>query len=123
MLENVLFNIAKEHKFVLVLDAVDESEDVKAVISFLLHLRALSVEVFFTNRPDLSIRRAWDSHTTETQEKCLELTISAAFVSRDIKWYVSNTLDSLISSKELSFNDSNLRLEIISTLTNRSDGM
>lgn len=123
MLEDLLAELTKTLKIVLVVDAIDESDDMKAVVSLLLRLQNIAVKVFFTSRPEITIRRVWSLETVREGSRAFELGILPTFVRPDIEIYVSDELDRLISTGELTLRDPALRFEIIKSLADRSDGM
>lgn len=115
--------LAAKQNVVLVVDAINESEDFQTVISLLVRLRARSIRVLFTSRPSPTMGRIWDSTISLQSFPSHEVVISSATSHDDIRKYVSDTLDDLISSKAISLHDPELRAEIVKTLTKRSDGM
>jgi hypothetical protein len=96
----------------------------KAVASLLLRLQKTTMNVFFTSRPDVVIWRVWSSDVPGEDGKAFELAISPTLIlSRHLEMYVSDELDRLINTRELTLRDPALKLEVIKSLVDRSDGM
>ena len=76
-----------------------------------------------SSRPSASIRKAWDQLATSHRGDCYELALSPSMNEADIALYVTETVESMITNRDLSLRDSRLREEIIDSLKSRSDGM
>ena len=124
VLENVVTAIARTMKVVVVIDALDECEDTKTLLGLITRLlSARSVNILMSSRPSASIRKAWDQLATFHPGACHELALSPSMNKSDIELYVTETVESMITSRDLSLRDPKLREEIVDALKSRSDGM
>jgi hypothetical protein len=121
-LETILLRILNIPDIVLIVDAVDEGDNTREIVSLLIRLAAKAAKIFFTSRPDITIRRAFDS-LEDRPNRLREISIDPDTVSRDIQTYVSIELDNLLRSKEVTLRDPALKAEIVTSLTKRSEGM
>jgi ankyrin repeat protein len=123
VLENFVMAVAKTRKIIVILDAVDECEDLKVLLALIGRLRARSLDILMSSRLYLVVRKNWDQLIQSDPGRCHELALEPSMNDRDISGYVTQTVESMISSKELSLRDPGLKTEIINTLKSRSDGM
>lgn len=121
-LETILIQILNALDIVLIVDAVDEGDNTREIVSLLIRLAVRRAKIFFTSRPDITIRRAFDSLEDEPN-RLREISIDPDTVSRDVQAYVSIELDNLLRSKEMTLRDPTLKAEIVTSLTKRSEGM
>ncbi|KAL1837583.1 hypothetical protein VTJ49DRAFT_3624 [Mycothermus thermophilus] len=124
LLESVVTAIAATERAVIVLDAVDECEDIQTLLALVARLvRTKTVDILMSSRASIPIKKSWGQLTTAHPGACHELALAPSMNKADITVFVTQTVESMVSSGDLSFRDPTLRQEIIDTLKNRSDGM
>jgi hypothetical protein len=124
VLENVVAALARVKKVVIVVDALDECEDSRILLELIVRLwETGSIDVLMSSRPSVPVKKAWDRLATAQPSSCYELPLSPGMNESDIAAYVTQTVDSLVSSGELSLRNPNLRVEIVEALGSRADGM
>ena len=105
----------------IVVDALDESSEVKALIEGLNELRSSTItkttaQVLVTSRQEIQIERRMLRHLT--QSLCL-----AENIKHDIQRFVTDQVQARVSMSTLKFRDPNLRSQITTALCNGADGM
>jgi hypothetical protein len=124
LLESVVTAITATKKAVIVLDAVDECEDTQTLLALIARLvRTKTVDILMSSRPSVAIKKAWGQLATVHPGACHDLALTPSMNKTDITVYVTQTVESMVSSGDLSLRNPTLRQEIIDTLKNRSDGM
>jgi hypothetical protein len=124
LLESVVTALAATKKVALVVDAVDECEDTKTLLALVARLvRTNSVDILMSSRPSVPIKKAWAQLAMAHPRACHELALTPSMNKGDITVYVTQTVESMVSSKDLSLRDPRLREEIIGALKGRSNGM
>ncbi|KAK4233039.1 ankyrin repeat-containing domain protein [Achaetomium macrosporum] len=124
LLEGVVAAMAGTKKVVVVIDALDECEDIKTLLALIARLlMTKSVDILMSSRLSAPIKKAWGQLTTAHPGACHELALLPSMNKDDITTYVTQAVESMVSSGDLSLRNPGLHQEIIDTLKGKSDGM
>lgn len=123
MLVGIFTRICEEKQIFMVVDAADESNDLKAVLLLLIRIEKLGVRVLFSSRPNVAVNRVFSAHESPGHVRIREISITPARIASDIKLYVSGELDHLLDTKEVTLSNPHLKSEIIGNLTSRAEGL
>jgi hypothetical protein len=121
-LESILDNALNLPDIVVIVDAIDQGEHVREVVYVLTRLAKSGAKIFVTSRPDVTIRRAFETNKDQANN-LKEIVTSQLDLSHDIQTYISIELDNLLHSGELMLRDPQLKPEIVKILTERSQAM
>lgn len=123
--ETAFSRILQKRNVVLVLDALDECGDIRTVLALLTKLtsKLRRLRVLITSRPHVGINRAWTKWEQTKYLNTYSVDVKPHMVSSDLELYIGNALDELLEAGELTFQDPQLRDEIIQTLLKNSHGM
>ena len=122
VLETILFKALNFPEIVVIVDAIDEGENEREVVSILIRLAKMGAKVLMTSRPDVTISRAFETNKDQADD-LKKIAISQLVLTHDIQTYISIQLDSLLQSREVTLRDPQLKPEIVKALTERSEAM
>ncbi len=121
----VMAIVGSINRVVVMIDAVDECEEVKTLLSLVgrLRTRCPGMDVLMSSRPSITIRKVWSQLAEVHPDACHDLALSPDMNKDDITTYVTQTVDSMVSTGDLSLRNPGLQSEIVDTLQTKSDGM
>ena len=106
----------------VVLDALDESSDIDALMSQLLclgHQGRKKITLFVTSRTSTTVQASLE----ELEDGYLAIALEQSLIYADIFKYVEGEVSSAVSRQKLKLRDPTLQQEIISVLSTKAQGM